>query len=265
MDSPDKILKAHFQIVRETLLEKANEAGLASSTSIRGAARELVLSEFFQANLAESVAFRTGEIIDVKGQRSGQIDILVVPTGVPRFSLGGTNVIALAAGVVGAIEVKSNLTTSGPEGDSELSTALNSCVRVKQLDPGPLVPWPWTVQRTDGADTKLETIPYSVVAYRGPAPPTLIAHLKEWGSKVQTRLLPNTFTVLEEDYTLSLNDGWSIDPAKLPDPSTLYLISEPESSLAHLFDFWMKCVQAWTFNFPYTPLNRYLRLGFRLA
>ena len=254
-----EILKSHFRLVRETLLRKADEAGLAANSSIRGAARELVLSEFFEANLAASVSFVTGEIIDVGGQRSGQLDIIIVPTTVPRFSLGGNNVIALAAGVVGAIEVKSYLTASGPDGESELTKTMTASMATKRLLPGPLQPWPWTAQRiTDGSQLKLESIPYSLVAYKGPAKTTMAMHLSEWSSKVGNKFLPNTITVLEADYTLTLNDGWVYVPESAENPKALYVESEPGNSLLDLFDFWMKCIQAWTFNRPHTPLNVYL-------
>lgn len=255
-----RALQVHFENVRETMQRKAEEAGLANNKSLRGAARELVVAEFFQANLPQSVSFPTGEIVDVRGQRSGQMDIMIIPAAVPRFTLSGTNVIALAAGVVGAVEVKSNLTTSPPEGDSELTVAMKSCAQVRALDPGPLEPWPWSALLDNGREAKLETIPYSIFAFQGPTARRLLAALEEWDQRAGKRTLPNTVTVLDPCYSLVLNDGWLADPGETGIPKPLYLVDQRKACLATLFDYWMKCIQAWTFNFPYTPLNLYLGL-----
>jgi hypothetical protein len=253
-------LVGHFENIRSTLLRKAAEAGLARNPTLIGTSRELVLSEVLSANLPQSVSFPTGEIIDPRGQRSGQLDMIIVPDAAPRLSIGADKVIGLAGAVAGVLEVKSTLTVSPPSRESELTHAVRGCERMKKLDPGRLETWPWREYRGGGGKAKLATIPFSLLAFEGPPAAGLLTKMEDWEDIVAKKHLPNTITVLNRGYTLVLNDGWLSDPNELRGPREVYLESGPGMSLAILFFFWTTCVQAWIAKIPYTPFPDYLEM-----
>lgn len=132
-----------------------------------GTARELVISEFLQAAFPSTCDFISGEIIDSHNGRSGQVDALIIPAFAPRFLLAGRGGIALAEGVIAAIKVKSNLTTSSPDSDSTLASALSTLRKVKERRVE-CEPWPW-VSNKGGTIVKLDSIPASIIAFNGPS------------------------------------------------------------------------------------------------
>jgi hypothetical protein len=251
-------LGAHFERVRLSLLAKADEAGILRHGTLKGSARELVVADFLAANLPRVFDFETGEVVTPDDQRSGQVDVLILPHSAPQFRLGGPVCLAPVHGVASVVEVKSNLTTSAPDGKSELTEAMNTTVLVKKLPINPpLVPWPWsaTVVPSQGQVT-LPNIPVSIVAFEGPTSETLLGHLESWNNHVGCKLLPNTVTCLRRNYTLFLNDGWRTQDAPL---DQLYLqLPGQGAALGDLFDHLMKVLQGWIHHHPATPLSKYL-------
>lgn len=132
-------LAQHFKRVRLSLVAKADEISIVKHGTLKGAARELVVSDFLSANLPRAFDFVTGEIVTPDDRRSGQIDVLVLPHTAPRFNLGGAVCLALVHAVAAALEIKSDLTTSAPDQNSDLTNAMETTVAVKDL---PIVP-PW--------------------------------------------------------------------------------------------------------------------------
>jgi len=254
------ILREHFERVRQTLLAKADGVQLAKHKTLRGTARELIVTDFLDANLPSACDYVTGEIIDAADGRSGPLDVIIVPSTAPRFALAGHSAIVLADATIAAMEVKSNLTTSGPDKDSALTEAMNATTQIKARKIS-CDTWPWTSRRArDGTPLRLPNIPVSIVAFDGPELPALMRHLHAWEARLGSAdMMPNTITVLRRDYTLLMNDGWSLVPKHVPPTESLYAyVQQPGASVADLFFFLMQVMQAWLHHHPATPLGSYL-------
>ncbi len=251
-------LASHFDRVRASLLAKADEAGIARHGTLKGTARELLLADFLSANLPRGFDFVTGEIITPDDQRSGQVDVLIIPDYVPRFELCGRVCLACVHGVAAALEVKSTLTTSAADKRSELTKALDTVVGIKRLSIEPrLDPWPWSATHAGSKEpVTLPNIPVSIVAFDGPERETLISHLAFLENTGGRQLLPNTVTCLRRNYTICLNNGWLTTGDS---GGQLYVEwKNPGSCLGDLFDHLMKVLQAWQHHHPATPLSSYL-------
>lgn len=255
------VLTEHLDRVRKTLLSKAKEIGIAEHGTVSGSSRELILTEFFSKNLPRGFDYVTGEIIAPDDQRSGQIDILVLPHTAPRIVLSEPYCLGLVDAVASVIEVKSTLTTADIDSSSDLRNALNGITRVRSLQMSKLQPWPWQATMDDSHQVALPHIPAFVIAYYGPTKETLLRHLADWGRRNGIESLPNIVTCLDRDYTIIRNDGWMFVKKRLdPEYRDCLYLSNPISRtcLADLFDYLMKCLQAWTYSQPRTPLKGYV-------
>lgn len=250
------MLFEHFTKVAETMLAKADEIGVANHATITGTARELIITELFSKNLPRGFDYVTGEIVASNSDRSGQVDILVVPQYAPRLELADPYCLAFAEAVACVVEAKSTLTTAKLENRSELRNALESIAKIRNL-PLNLDPWPWTasVARTN---YRLDHIPCSIVAFDGPTKETLISQLESWAEQHGKSALPNTVTCIRRNYTIVRNDDWHYISANIPVSmrSDIY-IDGNDPCLYDLFVYMMKCLQAWDYARPRTPLNRY--------
>src|SRR5438128_4272678 len=85
-------------------------AGGESATASRGTEREAFLLAFLSQLLPQVYRVGTGEITDIQGSRSGQLDIVIEMPWAPSFGFPGSPVRLYPAEAVGAVmEVKSNL------------------------------------------------------------------------------------------------------------------------------------------------------------
>lgn len=254
------VLNDHFARIRNSLLAKAEEAGILRHSGSKGSARELIVSEFLESALPREFDFVTGEITAPDGRRSGQLDVMLLPRSAPMFRLVPGVSLGLLYAIAAIVEVKSNLSTAPITNPSELRNALETVRSVRDLliEP-PLDPWPWTAQRAaTGESVRLDHIPASIIAFNGPTVETLMGHIATWAPGNRASL-PNTITCLERDYTLILNDGWTYIPDRLSPESRSALYLKGESvGLVDLFDYLMKVTQAWSFTRPRTPLSTYL-------
>ncbi|WP_041948656.1 DUF6602 domain-containing protein [Turneriella parva] len=244
--------------MRETLLRKSEEMQLAKHTTVIGTARELILTEFLQANLPQNCNFFSGEIIDSKDKRSGQIDILLVPDYSPRFVLAQNYAIALADAVIAAVEVKSVLTTDN-EGNAGFDASLKNCKSVKELTVT-CEPWPWTsTMSLTGKEVLLPNIPYIVIAFKGPKISTLEEKITKALAATPRESLPDVIVVLEEKYALVRNNDWHLVNTNKENPGLLYFrLWNGIDCLSDVFTYLMKCIQAWDYHRPPTPMSKYL-------
>jgi hypothetical protein len=92
------------------------------TSASKGTERELFVEVFLKNVLPPGYRFGTGDITDVNGHRTGQIDVVIEHASIPSFPLVGATIprLYLAEGVAVAIEVKSDLTK---QWDEALSTA----------------------------------------------------------------------------------------------------------------------------------------------
>ncbi|WP_162930046.1 DUF6602 domain-containing protein [Pseudophaeobacter sp. EL27] len=248
---PD-FLNNHFKALRQNLLSKSGLAHSGRNSTLIGSVRELVITEFFEGNLPKGFDYNTGEIVDPKDVRSGQIDILIVPNNAPRLSLGERYAISLAHGVAATFEVKSDLNTK------HLKEALQSTNKVKRLSisKGDLYPWPWSAETNSGKELWIQDIPNSIISFKSCTEKHLLKKLKEHADNGGE--LPDTITCLELDFTLVRNNGWLAQK----DGDDLYISSHDgifkgAAPLLIVFDYYMKVLQAWDYAKPRTPLLKY--------
>ena len=103
-------------------------AGILSHSTDMGSAREHFVSNVLSTFLPKSTIVGSGEIIDGKGARSGQQDIVLYRSDFPVISSLTPINTYLAEGVIATIEIKSNLSTGSPK--NGLLTAFESVRQV---------------------------------------------------------------------------------------------------------------------------------------
>jgi len=120
------ILYDYFRKSADVLLaEYERSKGQGASANV-GYNRELFCDKFLSCILPPRLAVRRGEIWDSQGNKTGQLDIVILRDDTPSLTFGKADTF-LAEGVFGVIEVKSNLTKT------KLQEALTTLARVKSL------------------------------------------------------------------------------------------------------------------------------------
>ena len=95
----------------------------------KGASREEALREFFADKMPTKFGVGQGEIVDLKGQASPQIDMMFYDKTINfPFMTGHTNILAAEAFLAG-IEVKSSLSSE------EVRKTVDSARKIRQLQP----------------------------------------------------------------------------------------------------------------------------------
>jgi hypothetical protein len=115
---PGPILNEYFRRTAESLLAKYRQTSVAGASANLGSAREILLRGFLGQVVPPHLKVESGEIWDSVGGETGQIDVVLSRSDVPRLPIGDPNGISafIAEGVYAAIEVKSNLSTEEFEG-----------------------------------------------------------------------------------------------------------------------------------------------------
>jgi hypothetical protein len=135
-------------------------AGGESASANRGTEREAFLLAFLSQVLPAIYRTGTGEITDIQGNRSGQLDIVIEMPWAPSFGFPGSPVRLYPAEAVGvAIEVKSNVEAQW----SELEGTVAALGKLRQRLSGHSV-------RTgilEIHDESIERIPSFAVGYTG--------------------------------------------------------------------------------------------------
>lgn len=93
----------------DVMLAKYELSKTQNASQNLGNNRELFCNEFLSSVIPHKLRISNGEIIDSKGNKTGQIDTLIVKEDTPCLAFGTSNTY-LAEGVFSTIEVKSNLT-----------------------------------------------------------------------------------------------------------------------------------------------------------
>lgn len=105
------------------------ESGSGMSSASRGREREQFIDLFLSRLLPPGYRFGSGDVIDTRGFRSGQLDVVVEFTFLPSLpALGGSTRLYLAEGVAAVVEVKSDLSKQWGEVEAT-ATALRSLER----------------------------------------------------------------------------------------------------------------------------------------
>lgn len=83
----EKILLKHLENNQNLLIEYSKLINVAKHGTILGSARENVISSFLEQNLPTFIEYHSGEAFNNKGERSGQIDIILHPITSPKLFL----------------------------------------------------------------------------------------------------------------------------------------------------------------------------------
>lgn len=102
------ILYDFFYKKTEALLALYNLSGEQKSSINIGDNREIFLNKFLKGSLPKKLSIEKGEIWDKKGNKTEQLDSIIIRDDCPALDFEGKNVY-LAEGVFAAIEIKSNL------------------------------------------------------------------------------------------------------------------------------------------------------------
>jgi len=120
------ILYDYFKRSADVLLaEYERSKGQEASANI-GYNRELFCKRFLSGVLPPRLSVRQGEIWDSQGNKTGQLEVVILRDDAPSLKFGQADAF-LAEGVFGVIEVKSNLSRT------KLQEALATLNRVKNL------------------------------------------------------------------------------------------------------------------------------------
>ena len=120
-----------LELAEEQLWVDFKRAGAFKHRGIIGTGRELALVTFLNRRLPSRYEVASGEIVDIGGTRSGQIDVLVYDAhrSAPLVTEDDGRVLIGAEAVLAVIEVKSTLTRD------ELGNAIGGAKRVRALRP----------------------------------------------------------------------------------------------------------------------------------
>jgi len=107
--SRQHIARDRIRWIRKQLLD-AHGGGGSTTYSTRGREREAFIDLFLSSCLPPQFRFGTGDVVDLSGTRTGQLDVVIELPFFPSLPLiGGTGRLYLAEAVGAIIEVKSNL------------------------------------------------------------------------------------------------------------------------------------------------------------
>jgi hypothetical protein len=123
------VLYPYFERTASQLLAQYGRSKLQESSSSIGDNREMFVNEFLSKVLPPRLQVRQrAEVWDSGGNRTGELDIVILRDDAPTLEFGGQRDVFLAEGVFAVIEVKSNLTRE------KLKEALTVLRRVQSLN-----------------------------------------------------------------------------------------------------------------------------------
>lgn len=103
------LLFKYFEQSENLLLTEYARSKLQQASQNLGSNRELFCNSFLSRVLPHRLKISKGEVWDGKGNKTGQLDTIVVRDDTPSLNFGDANTY-LVEGVFAVIEVKSNLT-----------------------------------------------------------------------------------------------------------------------------------------------------------
>jgi hypothetical protein len=125
---PNEILLSRLRGIQQQLMG-AYDASSPMTNATKGSEREFLVDLFLSNVLPSQYRFGSGDITDVKSNRSGQVDIVVEFPFLPSIPIAGCDRfrLYLAESVACAIEVKSDIS-------NQWEQALATCQKVKNIE-----------------------------------------------------------------------------------------------------------------------------------
>ncbi len=122
------VLYEYFDDTSGVLLRQYRRSGQQGASANVGYNRELFCSNFLERVLPPKLTIRPGEIWDSQGNKSGQLELIILREDAASLEYGGADAY-LVEGVFAVIEVKSKLTRE------KLAEAVTALKRVRNLAP----------------------------------------------------------------------------------------------------------------------------------
>jgi len=127
------LLFLYFEDTVKILLDEFERSARQNADLNRGKNRENFCSNFLKKVLPSRLNIRSGEIWDSKGNKTGQLDLVIIRDDAPCLHIGSDEIF-LAESVFAVIEVKSDLTTK------KLKEAAKTLKKVANLSINPPPP-----------------------------------------------------------------------------------------------------------------------------
>lgn len=139
----------------QQMLMAAYKSSISLSNASKGYERESFVNGFLAEILTPQFRFGTGDITDVGGSRSGQLDIVIEYPFVPSLPLvaGRSPRLYLAEGVVAVVEVKSDISS---QWDQVIKTAKSVANLKRNYGSGVSI-----------GPRAIEKVPFYAVGYKG--------------------------------------------------------------------------------------------------
>ncbi|MCD6216303.1 hypothetical protein J7L05_00405 [bacterium] len=152
----NEVLNNRFEGILDILMG-AFKAGKKGSNVTKGFEREIFINQFLRSIFPPQFRFGSGEIIDINGNLSGQVDIVIEYPFLPSFPLSGLESPRLyfAEGVAAVIEVKSNLRHQKAQ-IIKKAKQINNVKRQR-----------YSIQEANYITESLQKIPFYVVGFEG--------------------------------------------------------------------------------------------------
>jgi len=127
---PSEVFRSVMAQARDNIINTAREAGAFKHRGIRGEGREEGLAEFFHEHLPDSFGVATGEAIDFRDRRTGQLDLMIYDKhACAPIAMVGRNTLIPCEALYVVIEVKTTLSKE------ELRTSYIAAAKVRGLRP----------------------------------------------------------------------------------------------------------------------------------
>ncbi|MCU0391769.1 MAG: hypothetical protein MUE81_11685 [Thermoflexibacter sp.] len=252
-----RTLVKHFLNVYNNLQSQYELSSVAKHPDVIGGLRELFISNFLRNHLPNAVSYSTGEIIDKKDKRSGQIDIILHSSFLPTIKLGSDYGLFLSDTVIGVIEVKSDLTTASWENPSHLKSALDSFTKIRSLH---------RTEKLEDSEKSFSIthIPCVLFAFKGIKKETLGEKLESYGKYFkcsQDKYMPDIVVVLDKGYSFVRNNNF-LYPKTVDDNNIFLAENRKEICLVDFFLYLSRLIEVWyskprfsDFNDFFTNLN----------
>ena len=207
-------LYKYFKESTKMLLSKYRRSSIQEQSPNIGTNREVYIKDFLESIIPPRLEVRSGELIDNKGNRSGQLDVILVRNDTPHLSLEGEDTY-LITGAFCAIEIKSNLNKE------KLLKATETLSKVEALNKP-------SVQILIGyEDIRIYNI---VIAYEGSTLGSLSKHLS--GDCIDMVCVLNKGILIKKDLLLQICSDFTEYKAE---SNNFVSVNNPASALAFLF------------------------------
>ena len=228
------IFLEHLKNCKKHLEAYSSTISIADHKVNLGSAREALVNDFLVKNLPDAISYGTGELFDFKGDKSGQADLVLLPSTAPKLNLFSDFNLYPCDCVLGVIEVKSILNTGNGE-NGDLAQALKNCYKLKSLE------------KLNSGEIKLNKdildlrfVPYIIFAFRGSSKQSVFSnidrHIKSHNKNYLH--LPDIIVNLEKGYYL-IKDKNSTYFSSTTKAEELYSVYDSSSDyvLKGLFDY----------------------------